>query len=101
MKNGYPAALFLEIRFEMQRLNLSPGSRVIVSDLRPNGQPHPYAGKTGVIIRLLEPNDEEREKLSYDDPKFGMVELDDQRPPRKLICVSLERLDSLVKWERQ
>ena len=59
----------------MQRLKVSIGSRVIVSDLRPNGQPHPYAGKTGVIIRLLDPNDKEREKLSYDDPKFGMVKL--------------------------
>jgi hypothetical protein len=77
----------------MQRLKLSVGNLVMVSEFRPDGQPHPHAGKTGVIVRLLDPNDEERENLSSNEPKFGMVKLDDGRPPNNLICVSLECLE--------
>jgi hypothetical protein len=84
----------------MQRLKLSVGNLVMVSEFRPDGRPHPFAGKTGVVTRLLQPDDEEREKISWDEPKFGMVALDDGRPPENLICVSLECLDTLAQWER-
>jgi len=84
----------------MQRLKLSIGNLVIVSEFRPDGQPHPHAGKTGVITRLLLPDEEERENLSSEEPKFGMVKLDDGIPPKNFICVSLDCLDTLMKWGR-
>jgi len=84
----------------MQRLKLSVGNLVMVSEFRPDGRPHPFAGKTGVVTRLLQPDDEEREKISFDEPKFAMVKLDDGIPPKSFICVSLECLDTLMKWGR-
>jgi hypothetical protein len=72
----------------------------MVSEFRPDGTPHPHAGKTGVITRLLDPSEEERENTSLDEPKFGMVKLDDGIPPKNFICVSLDCLDTLTKWGR-
>ena len=46
----------------MQRLEFERREYfVIVSEFRPDGTPHPHAGKTGVITRLLDPSEEERE----------------------------------------
>jgi len=84
----------------MQRLKLSVGNLVMVSEFRPDGTPHPHAGKTGVITRLLLPDEEERENLSSEELKFGMVKLDDGIPPKNFICVSLDCLDTLMKWGR-
>jgi len=70
----------------MQRLKVGVGSRVMVSDFRPDGRPHPFAGKTGVVTRLLQPDDEERDKISFDEPKFGMVELDVESRLRTLFA---------------
>jgi hypothetical protein len=58
----------------------------MVSDFRPDGRPHPFAGKTGVVTRLLQPDDEERDKISFDEPKFGMVELDVESRLRTLFA---------------
>lgn len=64
------------------------GMRVKVGDIRPDGKPHPHAGKTGTITRLIS---------VYSDPYWlgppsAMIRIDSGIKPRGFIWVSLASL---------
>jgi len=58
-------------------------SRVKVGPRRPDGTPHPHAGKTGRITRFLE------------DPPAAMVHVDAGIEPQGFVYVSLECLEQI------
>jgi hypothetical protein len=77
-------------------INASPvrpllyGAHVMVGPNRPDGKPHPHAGKTGRIVRFIDP---------YSEPyKLGapsaLIELDSAIWPGQFIWVSLECLEA-------
>jgi hypothetical protein len=69
------------------------GVRVKVGPNRPDGKPHPHAGKVGRITKLMD---------TYSEPYWlglpaAMIELDARGWTHRFICVSVECLEMLPK----
>jgi hypothetical protein len=67
------------------------GAHVKVGPTRPDGRPHPHAGKTGRVTRFAD---------AYSDPYWlgrpsAMVKLDSGTWPRRFVWVSLQCLEAL------
>jgi hypothetical protein len=78
------------------RMPLRAGVHVKVGPTRPDGKPHPQAGKTGRITRFTN---------SYTDPYWlglpsAMIKLDSGIWPRRFIWVSLQCLEVLPESAR-
>ena len=76
---------------ESPRERICEGMHVKVGPTRPDGKPHPHAGKTGRITKFMN---------SYTDPYWlglpsAMIKLDSGIEPQGFICVSLECLEVL------
>jgi len=90
-----------QVRYEPRGLtgiNESPGrprlvgTHVKVGPTRPDGTPHPHAGKTGRITRFID---------TYSDPYWlgrpaAMIQIDAEVLPLRFIWVSVECLESLA-----
>jgi hypothetical protein len=70
---------------QVEEIGLALYSRVRVAPRKPDGSPHPHAGKTGTITRF------------QDDYPAAMVQVDTGIEPQGFICVSLECLELLGK----
>ncbi len=70
---------------ELSKPALLEGAHVKVKALRPDGTPHPHAGKTGTITRF--------ENTHTAGPPSAMVRVDSGIEPQGYICVSLPSLE--------
>jgi FixJ family two-component response regulator len=81
---------------ESLRERICEGMHVKVGPTRPDGSPHPHAGKTGRITRFIEAFT----NPDWDGPRCASIELDPGIEPRGFIRVSLECLEARSKNAR-
>jgi len=74
------------------RTLIREGIRVKVGPTRPDGKPHPHAGKTGWIMRFINDQDLDPCRLG---PASAMIRLDSGIKRREFIWVSLASLEVL------
>jgi hypothetical protein len=83
--------LALPVSNESLRRSICEGMHVKVGPTRPDGRPHPHAGKTGRITRFIDA----LTNPDWDAPRCASIELDRGIEPHGFIRVSLESLEVL------
>ena len=83
--------LALPVSNESPRRSICEGVHVRVGPTRPDGRPHPHAGKTGRIARFIDA----LTNPDWDGPRCASIELDRGIEPQGFIRVSLESLEVL------
>jgi ActR/RegA family two-component response regulator len=81
---------------ESPRERIREGMHVKVGPTRPDGKPHPHAGKTGRITKFRNCFTDQY----WPGPSSAMIKLDAGIEPRGFICVSLECLEALPENAR-
>jgi hypothetical protein len=81
----------LPVSQESPREPFREGMHVRVGPIRPDGRPHPHAGKTGTITRFIDAFT----NPDWDAPRCASIELDRGIEPKGFIRVSLESLEVL------
>jgi hypothetical protein len=81
----------LPLSNELPRTVLVEGAHVKVGPTRPDGKPHPHAGKTGRITKFADAHSEPY----WPGLPSAMIKLDPGIKPQGFIWVSLQALDAL------